>query len=118
MLLAWGPLLGLPQSLGLLLLGLVLLDLGGQALHVANQVVLLQGETQQHGRRVALYMLFYAVGGGLGAASATWVQARFGWSATCALGATFALLAVLWRGGWRLRERRHLQRLPEAVRGG
>ena len=64
MLVAWWPLLGLPQSLPWLLLGVIVLDLGGQALHVSNQALLLRAPGEQHGRLVALYMLFYAVGSG------------------------------------------------------
>ncbi|MEG0185268.1 MAG: MFS transporter [Stenotrophomonas sp.] len=101
MLLAWWPLLGLPQSLALLLLGVVVLDLGGQALHVSNQALLLRAPAEQHGRLVALYMLFYAVGSGAGAAAGTWMQARHGWPAVCALGACIALLALLWWMAWR-----------------
>ena len=96
MLAAWWPLLGLPHSLGLLLLGVVLLDLGGQALHVSNQALLLRAPVEQHGRLVALYMLFYAVGSGAGAAAGTWMQARHGWNAVCLLGAGIAALALLW----------------------
>ncbi|MBO8042776.1 MFS transporter, partial [Pseudomonas aeruginosa] len=66
MLVAWWPLLGLPHSLSQLLLGVVVLDLGGQALHVSNQASLLRAPAEQHGRLVALYMLFYAVGSGAG----------------------------------------------------
>ncbi|WP_294987608.1 MFS transporter [uncultured Stenotrophomonas sp.] len=101
MLVAWAPLLGLPHSLALLLLGVVVLDLGGQALHVSNQALLLGAPAEQHGRLVALYMLFYAVGSGAGAAAGPWMQARHGWPAVCLLGAGIALLAVLWWAAWR-----------------
>ncbi|ARQ89235.1 MFS transporter [Stenotrophomonas maltophilia] len=101
MLAAWWPLLGLPQSLSLLL-GVVVLDLGGQALHVSNQALLLRAPAEQHGRLVALYMLFYAVGSGAGAAAGPWMQARHGWPAVCLLGAGIALLALLWWAAWRV----------------
>ncbi|MDV9041198.1 MFS transporter [Stenotrophomonas sp. RAC2] len=102
MLAAWWPLLGLPQSLPLLLLGVVVLDLGGQALHVSNQALLLRAQAEQHGRLVALYMLFYAVGSGAGAAAGPWVLTRQGWPAVCLLGAGIALLALLWWVAWRV----------------
>lgn len=105
MLVAWAPLLGLPQSLALLLLGVVVLDLGGQALHVSNQALLLRAPAEQHGRLVALYMLFYAVGSGVGAAAGTWMQARYGWPAVCALGAGIALLGLAWWAAWRIRRK-------------
>ncbi|MBH1860411.1 MFS transporter [Stenotrophomonas maltophilia] len=102
MLAAWWPLLGLPQSLSLLLLGVIVLDLGGQALHVSNQALLLRAPAEQHGRLVALYMLFYAVGSGAGAAAGPWMQARHGWPAVCLLGAGIAALALLWWAAWRV----------------
>ena len=102
MLVAWCPLLGLPHSVGMLLLGVVVLDLGGQALHVSNQALLLRAPGEQHGRMVALYMLFYALGSGAGAAAGTWMQARHGWPAVCLLGAGIALLALLWWAAWRV----------------
>ncbi|MHC1652611.1 MFS transporter [Stenotrophomonas maltophilia] len=102
MLAAWWPLLGLPHSLALLLLGVVVLDLGGQALHVSNQALLLRAPAEQHGRLVALYMLFYAVGSGAGAAAGPWMQVRHGWPAVCLLGAGIALLALLWWAAWRV----------------
>ncbi|MEJ1140164.1 MFS transporter [Stenotrophomonas sp. CCNWLW162] len=105
MLVAWWPLLGLPHSVGMLLLGVVVLDLGGQALHVSNQALLLRAPGEQHGRLVALYMLFYALGSGAGAAAGPWMQARNGWQAVCLLGAGIALLALLWWAAWRVPRR-------------
>ena len=105
MLVAWWPLLGLPHSVGMLLLGVVVLDLGGQALHVSNQALLLRAPGEQHGRLVALYMLFYALGSGAGAAAGPWMQARNGWPAVCLLGAGIALLALLWWAAWRIPRR-------------
>lgn len=96
MLLAWWPLLGLPHALAWLLLGVVVLDLGGQALHVSNQALLLRAPAEQHGRLVALYMLFYAVGSGAGAAAGTWMQAHHGWTMVCVLGAGIAVAALAW----------------------
>lgn len=81
---------------------MIVLDLGGQALHVSNQALLLRAPAEQHGRLVALYMLFYAVGSGAGAAAGPWMQARHGWPAVCLLGAGIALLALLWWAAWRV----------------
>lgn len=106
MLLAWWPLSALSFALLMPLLGIVLLDLGGQALHVSNQSVLLRRSPELHGRLIALYMLFYAVGSGLGAVIGVWVQARYGWPGLCQLGAGTSLLALLWWAGWRLQEAR------------
>ncbi|MDY1033044.1 MFS transporter [Stenotrophomonas sp. CFBP8980] len=101
MLLAWLPLLQLPTSLGWLLLGIVLLDLGGQALHVSNQALVLRAAEPVHGQLIALYMLFYAVGSGMGAAAGPALQAHVGWTGVCSAGAGVALLACLWWGAAR-----------------
>ncbi|MEG1681812.1 MAG: MFS transporter, partial [Stenotrophomonas sp.] len=45
LLLAWWPLSLMPQSLWALAAGIVLLDLGGQALHVSNQSMILRGKS-------------------------------------------------------------------------
>ncbi|MEN5424743.1 MFS transporter [Stenotrophomonas pennii] len=103
MLLAWLPLLQLPSSLGWLLLGIVLLDLGGQALHVSNQALVLRAAEPVHGQLIALYMLFYAVGSGIGAAAGPALQAHMGWTGVCIAGAGVALLACLWWGAARCR---------------
>lgn len=103
MLLAWLPLLQLPTSLGWLLLGIVLLDLGGQALHVSNQALVLRAAEPVHGQLIALYMLFYAVGSGMGAAAGPALQAHVGWTGVCIAGAGVALLACLWWGAARWR---------------
>jgi predicted MFS family arabinose efflux permease len=95
LLLAWWPLSMMPTSLWALALGIVLLDLGGQALHVTNQSLIFRTRPEAHGRLVGLYMLFYAVGSGLGAIGTTATYAHAGWSGVCLLGAAVSLLALV-----------------------
>lgn len=95
LLLAWGPLSLMDYSLWALVIGIVLLDLGGQALHVTNQSMIFRTRPEAHSRLVGLYMLFYAVGSGLGAISTTATYAYAGWFGVCALGASVSLLALV-----------------------
>lgn len=95
LLLAWGPLSLMAHSLWALVIGIVLLDLGGQALHVTNQSMIFRTRPEAHSRLVGLYMLFYAVGSGLGAISTTATYAYAGWLGVCALGAGVSFLALL-----------------------
>ncbi|MCE1999715.1 MFS transporter [Enterobacter asburiae] len=104
LLLAWWPLSLMDRSLGILLIGIILLDLGGQALHVTNQSMILRTRPEAHSRLVGLYMLFYAVGSGLGALGTTMTYACAGWPGVCLLGASVSLLALVF---WWLTRARH-----------
>ncbi len=95
LLLAWWPLSLMDVSLWALVMGIVLLDLGGQALHVTNQSLIFRTRPDAHSRLVGLYMMFYAVGSGLGAICTTVTYARFGWQGVCTLGASVSLLALV-----------------------
>ena len=95
LLLAWWPLSLMDTSLWALAIGIVLLDLGGQALHVTNQSLIFRTRPEAHSRLVGLYMLFYAVGSGLGAIGTTVTYAHLGWQGVCLLGAGVSLLALV-----------------------
>lgn len=100
LLLAWWPLSVMAWSWTALLLGIILLDMGGQALHVSNQSLLLRGNAEhQPGSMIAMYMLFYALGSALGAAAGTAMFAHHGWQGVCLLGASLSALAL---GFWLL----------------
>lgn len=95
LMLAWWPLSLLEWSLWPVVIGIVLLDLGGQALHVTNQSLIFRTRPEAHSRLVGLYMLFYAVGSGLGAIGTTMTYAHAGWQGVCALGAAVSALALV-----------------------
>ena len=95
LLLAWWPLSLMDRSLGILLIGIILLDLGGQALHVTNQSMIFRTRPEAHSRLGGLYMLFYAVGSGIGALGTTMTYACAGWPGVCLLGASVSLLALV-----------------------
>lgn len=103
--LAWAPLSaafipghGPIWTISMLVIGIIMLDLGVQALQVTNQSMIFSGSPTAHSRLVGCYMLFYAVGSGSGALAATTVYVAAGWSAVCMLGAAVSLAALLfWR---------------------
>ncbi|AQV97347.1 MFS transporter [Cupriavidus necator] len=92
---AWLPLSWLELSLWPLAVGIVLLDLGGQAIHVTNQSMIFRTDPAAHSRLVGAYMLFYAAGSGLGAIATTAVYDTAGWRGVCVLGAAVSLLALV-----------------------
>ena len=95
LLLAWWPLSLMESSLAALVIGIVLLDLGGQALHVTSQSLIFRSRPEAHSRLVGLYMLFYSVGSGLGAMATTATYTRAGWQGVCLLGAAVSLAALV-----------------------
>ncbi|WP_144638826.1 MFS transporter [Bordetella genomosp. 13] len=95
LLLAWWPLSLLNQSLWALAVGILLLDLGAQALHVTNQSLILRAHPDAPSRLIGLYMLFYAAGSGLGALGGTYAYAHAGWPGVCLLGAVVSLAALI-----------------------
>lgn len=102
LLIAWVPLALMAHSIWALVIGIVLLDLAGQAIHVTNQSMIFSADSSAHSRLVACYMLFYAVGSGVGAIAATSIYAFAGWVGVCLLGALVSLSGLLfWGWSWR-----------------
>ena len=95
--LSWLPIACLEQSLLALVIGILMLDLAVQAVHVTNQSLLLAGRGEMASRLIGAYMCCYSVGSGAGAVMATWVYGQWGWVAVCGLGA--GISAVAW-GYW------------------
>ena len=100
---AWLPLAYMGASMWWLAFGIVLLDMGGQAIHVTNQSLIFRTRPDAHSRLVGAYMLFYSAGSGLGAMATTMTYARFGWDGVCALGAGVSGLALVF---WAMSVRR------------
>ncbi|WP_413493619.1 MFS transporter [Morganella psychrotolerans] len=95
MLLSWWPLSMPGHSLTALIIGIILLDAGGQALHVTNQSMIFHARSDAPARLTGAYMLFYATGSGLGAISATMTYSAAGWTGICLLGAGVSGTALL-----------------------
>ncbi len=100
---SWGAIALLPRSIPLLVVGILLLDLAVQAVHVTNQSIILARHPEARSRLVGGYMVFYSVGSAIGAGSATMIYAQAGWLGVSALGAAFSALALgVWAGTLRL----------------
>lgn len=87
-----------PSSLVAIGLGVVLLDVGVQASHLANQTIIFGLEPTLRNRINAVYMVSYFLGGALGTVFASLAWEHFGWLGVCGLGAAAAgagLLPVL-----------------------
>ncbi|MFI2131485.1 MFS transporter [Lysinibacillus fusiformis] len=85
----------LEQSLFALIVGIVLLDLAVQAVHVTNQAIILPLRTEARSRLTAGYMIFYSIGSASGSIASTQIYAHFGWEGISFLGASISALAIL-----------------------
>ncbi|HEY4186573.1 MAG TPA: MFS transporter [Polyangia bacterium] len=83
------------HSLVRLGLGVVLLDAGVQASHLANQTIVFGLNPTLRNRLNAVYMVTYFVGGALGTAAAALAWERAGWTGVSILGAVLAACGQL-----------------------
>lgn len=96
---SWVPISFLPTSVPLLVVGVILLDLAVQAVHVTNQSIILDRHPEARSRLIGGYMVFYSFGSAIGAVAATMAYAQDGWQGVVILGAGFSALGLLiWAG--------------------
>ena len=89
-------------SLAALLVGIVVLDVGEQSMHITSQAVIYEAVPEARSRVNSAYMTCFFAGGALASGATGAVFAADGWTGVCALGAGFATLAL----AMALRERR------------
>lgn len=96
---SWLPIALTHLSLWALLLGVITLDLGLQAVHVTSQSMIYSVRPEAQSRLTAGYMLFYSIGSALGSIASTAMYAWAGWPGVCGLGAAINMVALLywWR---------------------
>ncbi|WP_258166506.1 MFS transporter [Paenibacillus sp. PCH8] len=95
LLLSWLPIGYVHQSLWFLILGVILLDLAVQAVHVTNQSLIYEVRPEAQSRLTAAYMIFYSIGSAIGSIASTQVYAWAGWTGVCWLGASVSAAALL-----------------------
>ncbi|EOQ23505.1 hypothetical protein KQ1_05555 [Bacillus cereus BAG3O-1] len=95
LLISWLFISYIEQSLIALVIGIVLLDLAVQAIHVTNQTMILPLHTEARSRLTAGYMVFYSIGSADGSIASTQIYAHFGWGGVSLLGASVSAFALL-----------------------
>jgi predicted MFS family arabinose efflux permease len=94
---SWAALWAGRQSVAFLILGVVVLDIGAQGLHITNQGEIYRLRPEARSRLTAAYMVVYFAGGASGSVLSATVYTSLGWSGVCVLGATYAAASVaLW----------------------
>jgi predicted MFS family arabinose efflux permease len=76
--------------------GVILLDVGVQAGHVANQTRIYALVPEARSRLNTVYMVTYFLGGALGSALGAYGWSRWGWNGVCAAGTVQLLVALAW----------------------
>jgi predicted MFS family arabinose efflux permease len=94
-LLAWGLIALGGASVFALVVGILLLDLGAQGIHITNQSEIYRLRPEARSRLTSAYMTTYFIGGALGSGASATIYAIAGWSGVAALGAGFIALALL-----------------------
>ncbi|MBT9369854.1 MFS transporter [Rhizobium sp. CSW-27] len=106
---AW-MIFGLWASLGALVIGVIILDLGIQSALISNQHIVYALDPDARSRLNTIFMTAMFLGGAAGAALATFVWSQAGWTGVSLLGALLALLALGIRAAsraWHPRTGRH-----------
>ncbi len=93
---SWLPIAFLQSSRWLFILGIIMLDLAVQAVHVTNQSMLLSVRPEARSRLTAGYMIFYSFGSATGAILSTWMYSWAGWYGVCILGVLVSIIALLY----------------------
>lgn len=100
LLVSWAAIWFGQASVLALIVGILILDLAVQAVHITNQTVIYRVLPEARNRLTAGYMTSYFIGGAAGSliSAAAWQHA--GWAGVCGAGAIFAVLNLLvwWRG--------------------
>ncbi|MBP1991917.1 putative MFS family arabinose efflux permease [Paenibacillus eucommiae] len=92
---SWLPISYTGHSLLALIIGVVLLDLAVQAVHVTNMSMIYTVRREARSRLTAGYMIFYSIGSATGSIASTRIYAFAGWNGVCLLGASVSALALL-----------------------
>ena len=78
-----------------MIIGIILLDLGQQSVHVSNQARVYALKPEARNRLNTVYMSVSFIGTSLGSAIGLWVWDHFKWNGICAAGISAISLAFL-----------------------
>jgi predicted MFS family arabinose efflux permease len=91
---SWLPILLGRHHIGWLIVGILLLDIGAQGLHITNQSEIYKLQPEARSRITSAYMTTYFIGGAVGSAASAAAWDAAGWRAVCAVGVAFCLIAL------------------------
>ncbi|EPR0426375.1 MFS transporter [Enterobacter hormaechei] len=100
LLLSWAAIWYGHVSVLALIIGILVLDLTVQGVHITNQTVIYRVKPDARNRLTAGYMTSYFIGGAAGSLISASAWHHAGWTGVCAIGAIVAAINLLvwWRG--------------------
>ncbi|AYY07438.1 MFS transporter [Enterobacter roggenkampii] len=100
LLLSWAAIWYGHVSVLALIVGILVLDLTVQGVHITNQTVIYRVKPEARNRLTAGYMTSYFIGGAAGSLISASAWQHAGWSGVCAIGTIVATINLLvwWRG--------------------
>ncbi|MEY0951838.1 MFS transporter [Providencia manganoxydans] len=102
LLLSWAPIGFAKESLIAFIIGVLILDLAVQAVHVTNQSTLYRILPEARNRITAGYMTSYFIGGALGSLLSGYAYEKAGWEGVAASGAILSVVSlIIWAIGIR-----------------
>ena len=100
-------------SLTSLLVGVLLLDIGVQGMHISNQGVIYALAPDARSRVTTIYLTCYFIGGAVGSSAASAAYARAGWTGVCVAGVFFSTLLT---ASWMVAHRHRGRHSPSSLR--
>ncbi|MBK0380462.1 MFS transporter [Mucilaginibacter sp. SD-g] len=83
------------NSLAGLIIGVIIMDMGVQSTHIANQAIIFSLDAQARNRINTIYMVSYFIGGALGTLLATKIWDSYHWPGVCIIGITLSAIALI-----------------------
>lgn len=77
-----------------LIIGIFVLDVGLQSIHITNQSIIFARDTDAVNRLNTVYMTCYFIGGSIGAYIGGWAWSSFGWEGVFVFGGTLIVLLL------------------------
>lgn len=78
-----------------LIIGVILVDLGLQALHITNQNIIFSKNPEARNRVNTIYMVGFFIGGALGTTLGAFAWENFGWDGVSVLGLSLSIIIAL-----------------------
>lgn len=97
-----------------LIVGVIILDMGQQSMHIGNQTRIFGLVEGARSRLNTVYMIVFFLGGAMGSAASTAAWARWQWNGVCALALGFLALAGVFLARGAARESKALARTTDA----